>query len=249
MLYSEFGLIIILAGLSYFVLPPQLAIWGYYTALCMGLFWFGSTSLTRYKPLPLVPRYILPALPGFYILAAYLVSRLTVLSDRSSIVIRTIPVTLVVAVAAIGFWAKVHSWWQTDLPEPGALRIVKSDVLAHPHKSYLLISSDMRSSQSLAFYFGYQYPKNMDVISAADLAASRLSADKYFIFVDEDRSRFLEKHYDQINYDTAIQSLDFQRVYRSRNIALYATESTGEITELLARVAKSNRTASDHGRD
>jgi hypothetical protein len=79
----------------------------------------------------------------------------------------------------------------------------------------------------------------------ADLTRGRLPANKYFLFVDEGRSRFLTKYYGEINYDSDVQSLKLQQVYRSRNVTLYATESTSEIMELLARVTKSNRTVSD----
>lgn len=45
-------------------------IWLVYTATTLLLFWFGSTSLSSYLPLPLMPRMALPVVPGVLVLAA-----------------------------------------------------------------------------------------------------------------------------------------------------------------------------------
>ena len=52
------------------------------------------------------------------------------------------------------------------------MRIVRREVAAEPDARFLLVCSDARSPESLAFYFGYQYPTNLISVSLSEVDAS-----------------------------------------------------------------------------
>lgn len=62
------GLVHALRPLS--ALPAALRFWGAYVLVVLLAFWYGSTSLRFYNPLPASPRYLMPLLPPLAILAA-----------------------------------------------------------------------------------------------------------------------------------------------------------------------------------
>lgn len=231
MFLSQYGVVALLALFSLRSLPKSLVPWRYYAILCVVLFWFGSTSFTRYEPMPLTPRMALPAFPGLCVLAAFLSSRLMVASQRS-LINRLIPL-LILCLASLPFANYVYSWRGEPLAEEKAIAIVKHEVATHPDNNYLLICSDTNSPKSLAFYFGYEYPANLRVVFVGQLTRELLAHRKYFIFVDEDRSRYLKSEFGRPHYDDKIHSLGLPQLYHSNGFFLYESERDGDLNKLL----------------
>ena len=65
-------------------LPPGVRYWGGYLAALFVAFWFGSTSLAFYNPLPLVERFLIALLPPLCILSAVTLTHLTGRRDGAS---------------------------------------------------------------------------------------------------------------------------------------------------------------------
>jgi hypothetical protein len=223
MLYRAYGAVVVLAILSAFILPRGLRLWAIYTATCTGMFWFGPTSLTPYDVLPLHARYILPALPGLYILAAYFASRLRVAADGGAAG-NALALALVLAIACLPFVKYMRSWQRVDLGEAHAMRQVKDEVAANAGKRYALITADARSAEALKFYFGYELPKNLTMVAAAYFERSKLAADKYFLFANDDRSAFLKQAYGETVFNDAFRAAGAPLVLRQGAVSLYAAD-------------------------
>ena len=234
LLLGQYGAILLLAVLGFVVAPRSIRPWGYYSIFCLLFFWFGSTSFTRYEPMPLVGRMTLPLLPGLYILAAFMASRLSVRSERSGLINSFIPMLLVLVLAGVPFANYVKSWKWQERSEANAVGIVQKELKAHPARKVLLVCSDSRSPVSLSFYFGYRYPANLRVTSVEALTdASLRSAEKCFVFVDRKRSAFLKSAYGSPHYDDAIYSLRLKPVYKSGYVVLFASESKDALRKLI----------------
>lgn len=121
----------------------------------------------------------------------------------------------IVSLTSLPFLNYVNSWRFGSLSEAHAIATVRKEVAKEQDRKFLLVCSDSRSPKSLAFYFGYKYPRNLVVISAANLDPDRLlGSDKVFIFLDENRSRFLKSAYGLQHYDQQIRELDLQLLYQ-----------------------------------
>jgi len=229
---DQYGAIMALAVLGVFVLPKAIAPWGWYTILCVGFFWFGSTSFTRYEPMPVEPRMILPALPGLYVLAAHFSSRLALASGRRRID-SLFPYLLVLALAGLPFARYVNSWRWIDRGEQQAMCIVRSETEAHPEREYLVVCSDSRSPDALAFYFGYEFPNNVSTAFLGDLGPDLVTDRNLFVFAHENRSHSLQKMYGFVHYDEGIHALGLPRVCQSEGISLYHYDREDAGSELL----------------
>jgi len=226
-------LILVLALFGAIKAPRSVRPWGYYALSCLFFFWFGSTSFTRYEPMPLVDRMTLPILPSFYILAACLTSWLSVLSKRPTWIKSYVPILLILGLTGIPFAKYLNSWRFKELPEAKAMSIVRQEVDTHPAKQYLLVSSDTRSPNSLSFYFGYRYPDNLQVASVQGLKQNFQQSDHIFIFMDRRRSKFLQNAYGIRHYDAEINALSFPTVYASGSIVLAKIDQDKYIKHLI----------------
>ena len=56
--WTQYASLPILALCGLFVLPASRRIWGFYALITVLSFWFGSTSLTSYQPMPLMSRLV-----------------------------------------------------------------------------------------------------------------------------------------------------------------------------------------------
>jgi hypothetical protein len=231
----EYGAPVLLLALLAFVVAPQsLRPWGHYTLFCLLFFWFGSTSLSRYEPMPMDGRMTLPMLPGLLILAAYVASRLSVRSERQGWVNSSIPVLFILGIVVVPFVQHVHSQGGQGSAEANAMAIIQREVGIHPEREHLLVCSDARSPESLAFHFGYRYPVNLRVLSVGTLTEAMLdSADVRFLFIHEQRSAFLRSVYREPHYDREICSLGLAPVYAAGSVRLFRTERGQEVSRLI----------------
>jgi hypothetical protein len=208
--------------------------WGCYTVVCLLFFWFGSTSLTRYEPMPLMERMTLPLLPGLYVLAALMAARLFVNSERAGRYNSLILILLVLGVGGVPFARYVSSWRGQKLAEANAMAIVQQETTKHSETEHLLVCSDVRSPASLAFYFSYKYPANLRALSVGTLSDELLrSAGRRFVFVHKQRSTFLKSSYGHPSYDAEIDALGLAPVYESGDVKLFISEREDELRRLI----------------
>lgn len=228
--YGAFTLV--MAALGVLIAPRSIRPWFYYSASCVLLFWFGSTSFTRYEPIPLIDRMAFPLLPGFYVLAAFAISRLSLMTERPHLN-AFVPILIVIGFAGVTFSQYVKAWGQAEVPEASAIEIVRTVVKKHPERNYFLVSSDSRSPDALSFYFGYQYPKNLRVAYVGDLKANALRNDVKFIYVNKVRSEFLKSAYGTRYYDDEIDALNLASIYKSGDVELFISINNDDLSKLI----------------
>jgi hypothetical protein len=73
---GNFGIVLLPALCAMFTVPKSLRVWMVLTTFSVLLFWFGTSSLTSYQPMPFGARMLLPMLPSACLLAGYFVSDL-----------------------------------------------------------------------------------------------------------------------------------------------------------------------------
>ena len=217
MLVSQYGVpILALACLSIFVAPRSMRAWFYYTLCVLLFFWFGSTSFTTYEPMPLVDRMTLPILPALIVLAAHLTSRL----PRPRWINSSLPIFFVLLLTGIPFAGHLEGARWKALAETKAMGVVAQEVRQDAAEEILLICSDSRSPSSLAFHFGYHYPKNLRVVYFGDLTHESQLPSYVLLFRDRGRSAFLNKAYGLVHYDAELDELDRETLYESGKVTL-----------------------------
>lgn len=235
--------ILLMAIIGFIIAPQSIKPWKYFIVSCLLFFWFGSTSFTRYEPMPLVGRMSLPILPALYILASFAISRLSIVHNRPRWIDSFFPIILTLSFTGLPFIKYVISWTEKELSELNAISIVKKEVKAHPNKEYLLICSDERSPNSLSFYFEYRYPKNLYVVYPKNLTKELIYNKEIFLFIHRQRSAFLKSAYGSRHYDNEIDLLAFAPLYKSGNIELLKSkkEDNTKILILLSNHVENNK--------
>jgi len=232
-LFNEFYWFPLLALISFWVVPKHLMGWAYYVILCLGFFWFGTTSFSQYEPMPLVGRMVLPALPGIYILSAFFISKINLSFSRLPIGknIASIVFLLFLILPSVKYFHKINT---IVLHENNAMNIIKNKLIDNPEEKYILICVESYSTRALSFYFSYEYPVNLEVINFDYLNNELLSGRKIFIFVDDQRSNFLNSAYGFKKYNKQIESLHLKEIYNGNYVHLYEIHNKNEIESLLS---------------
>lgn len=262
-------LILLLAIIGLFTAPRSIRPWGQYAVCCLLFFWFGSTSFSRYEPMPLVPRMILPMLPALYILAAFTLSRYSVASDRVGWILpvfgkdvflgvfglsispnrvkwisRFFPIIVVLALTGLPFVRCVRKQFSLgkETAELAAMSIVRREVKDHPDRNFLLVCADERSPESLSFYFSYQYPENLHVVSCVNLTDALIrSNEEVLFFVNRKLSKSLKNMYGTRNYDDEIDILGLTVVYESGDVVLLRSDEPEQLKNLMAPSVPSDK--------
>lgn len=161
-----------LATLLPAVLAPWLArkedrIWVVSTGFIVALFWFGTTSLSAYAPLPMSTRMMLPVLPGILVLATLgtdgAIERLKGSRWRTPLVVAFALAVIVPGALSIRFLIT------RPRPETDAYAIVRAAV-ADPSKRVVLVCGDPRCAPISTFHFGFELPSNLTIIFAGGFA-------------------------------------------------------------------------------
>ena len=174
-LLRTLGIVLVPALFAISFIPRHLWIWAGDTFSCLFFFWFGTRSFSSYQPLPMYDRYILPVLPGLCILAGHFLANLRWprLGDRKAL--QFAPAGIVIAVSVLLFNNYLSGWRDSLWVEQLAIGAVQSDLAANPAAELLVITLESRSPGALKFFFGYDYPDNLQIISgkASDRALTR----------------------------------------------------------------------------
>lgn len=198
---------IVLAALGAIVAPPAARIWLWYTVSTIVFFWFGSTSFSRFEPMPLMYRMTLPSLPGIYILAAYGASALAVTGWQSLRVRKALSSAVVLVLLAIPWVAFVNGWRWRERPEADAMKAVVAAVSDEPGVMNTLVTGDQRSAQALPFYFGYAPPANIRFVTVPEFLQLNEPTGRVFLFTHSERAVFLRGAYGSTSFEREIQSL------------------------------------------
>ncbi len=155
------------AVLAPWLLRKEDRIWLVSTAAIVALFWFGSTSLSAYAPLPMSTRMMLPVLPGILVLATLAtdgaLERLEGSRWRTPLVVAFALAVIVPGAASIRFLVT------RPRPETAASAIVRA-AAADPARRVVLVCGDPRCAPIATFYFGFKPPPNVTIVFAGDFA-------------------------------------------------------------------------------
>jgi hypothetical protein len=169
MFVKMFHLALVASGFGIWRATGPMRVWAAATVAALALFWFGSASVSAYEPLPLLPRMVLPALPGVIVLAAYGVDRgLAAIADarwRRAIVL---------VIAGVATFRAVHRTAplvSAAQPEMEIYRTLRAEVDDPRSGGMILVCSDDRLAAINVFYFGFEPPQNLAIYDARDFAS------------------------------------------------------------------------------
>lgn len=210
-----------LAMLSIVVTPRPVFYWAYYGLVCLFFFWFGTTSFSEYQPLPLEGRMVTPMLPASLILAAYLISQLSVYSKRPSWINSCLPVFLILTISGLQLAIYLRDWKAEEkFSEIKAINAVRERVNESPSKNFILLCSDEWSPDALEFYFGYRYPENLKAVYLGDFEPGAHEADYAFNFIHRFRSNQMFSWFGIPHYDSEIDRLSLPVLFENEEISL-----------------------------
>ncbi len=169
LLISLFGATLLPVVVAPWLVKDRGRIWLVATLTIVGLFWFGSTSLAAYAPLPLSPRMLLPALPGIVVVAALATDR-ALERTAGSRWRRVIAVGLVGALVVPAV-ISIAAFLGRTRPQAVAYGELHAEVGEGNHQ-IVLVCDDNRCTGISEFYFGFEVPANLTILTIADLAST-----------------------------------------------------------------------------
>ena len=137
----------------------------FFTLTCFLLFIFGSVGLSKYQPMPLRMKFIIPALPGFIILISQAISdiKIDTIRLRKSFVLLVI--IFMFDVNLYKYLNDIKDRGKNELIENASMQYLKKHLLKNYKNKHLMLCSDSRSHKFLKNYFSFKYPENLSVHS------------------------------------------------------------------------------------
>lgn len=224
LILEHFGIIFLPALATAFFLPANLRIWGFATLCTVLLYWFGTTSLVSYQPMPLFDRMLLPALPGMCILAAYGITHVL-----RPVALRHLAAVGVVAIAAYQFNAYVQSWKDIRWFEKEAVDVLKQDMADNDQLATLVVTLDTRSPLVMEFFFQYAYPEVLTVVAADEFQnwtgdqVGRFQ--RIYLYQDRQMANFLHAAYGEPLLELTTPPALTVRLYEGAGITLDSLKS------------------------
>jgi hypothetical protein len=142
-------------------------IWLFATAGYVLMFWFGSSSLSAYAPLPISGRMMLPILPGIVVIAAIACDG--VLLRFTSVRWR---IALTLAISAAVMYPAGRAMVAAAVrpaPESAAFATLRAEA-ADSRRRVIVVCGEPRCVPIARFYFGLAVPANVTILSAIDFA-------------------------------------------------------------------------------
>jgi hypothetical protein len=168
LLWRMFGVVLAPAIVGAVVVRGRERVWCVAALSIVGLFWFGSSSPIAYAPLPLIDRMAYPAIPELAILAALGVD--AVLDRCRGARVRAAIVLAIVAVVARREIKTIADLCARDQPEAKAYAWLRDDVAAG--RDVVLVCGDPRCPAITGYYFEFDVPRNLTVVTLDDFAKS-----------------------------------------------------------------------------
>lgn len=195
-------------------------IWCVAAAAFVALYWFGSSSVSAYAPLPISPRMVLPALPPILVLAALACDRAL---DELHRVPWRVAIAVVIALAIAGPPARaMYSLVVRAHPERAVFARVRADVDAEPAQRFVIVCGEPRCVQIGGFYFGFELPPNATVIFANDFAEAAMPAGARVVaVVNFPRAAGARRTNPDLDRTEAIATLKLPVLAGNKNVKLY----------------------------
>jgi len=175
LLYRMFRAMLVPVVLSPWLVRGRDRIWVVATAAIILLYWFGSSTLAGYLPLPPHRRMLLAALPGLLVLAALATDAAV---DRLGRRIRDpqLPATLGLAFAAclvVPHVATLRKRIFVERPDSAAYAALRAGAAATTDR-LVVVCADADCPGYTRFYFGWSPPANVAIVTAPEFAAAPL---------------------------------------------------------------------------
>jgi hypothetical protein len=211
-------------------------LWWIATAAFALLYWFGSTTMSAYVPLPISPRMVLPLLPGLLVLAALasdqLIDRLDGSRWRQLIVVVFATAVVVPSARAIA------SIVRRARPETAAFAALREEVAADPNRRVVLVCGEPRCTAISTFYFGFELPPNLTVVLATDFAQAPLQPGATIrALVNLPRSGGARRTDPHSEMTAPIEALKLPRIAGNRNVSLYDASDGARLWSALRAAA------------
>jgi hypothetical protein len=219
MFVGMFGLTLVPAVLAPLWLRGTERFWWVATAALVLLYWFGSTSMKSYSPLPLVQRMVLPLLPGILVLAALATDRALDRLPASRWWKLGVAGFLLAAIAP-GIFAIAVAVSRTA-SERASFAALRAEV-ADPSRRFVLVCGERRCVDVSEIYFGFVPPPNLSVMFAGDFARAPLpehATVRTLVNLSRGRvARAVDPHNDMT---LAIVALELPPIVWHRRVRLY----------------------------
>jgi hypothetical protein len=169
MLVAMFGATLVPVVLSPWLIRDRDRIWPVATAVIALCYWFGSSTMSAYLPLPITQRMIVPVLPCLLATAA-IAGDAALDRWRRSHVIAGVCALAIVAQAAVPIVVGVRR----PHPEMDAFALVKREAAADPTRPLVIVCGEPRCAMIGNFYFGFAPPPNVTMPLARELSSTPL---------------------------------------------------------------------------
>jgi hypothetical protein len=188
-------------------------IWCVAAATFAACYWFGSSSLSAYVPLPISPRMTLPILPPLLVCAALAIDAVI---DRWRIA--AIVVAIAIAAPALrvayGLAFRAH-------PEAQAFAELRRE-LNGSGAPMTLVCGEPRCLAIAPWYFGFAPPPSITFVHANDFAAApRPTGTRVRVLVNRVRSPGAARTDPKSDRTGAITELDLPALAGNKNVTLY----------------------------
>ena len=220
LLYQMFGATLVPVVLAPWLVRGRDRIWWWATATIVLFYWFGSSTLSEYMPLPISQRMLIPVLP-FILVTATLAAdagldRWRMTGARLALVIVLAGAILVPAVLSI------RATIGHGRPETEAFAALRRDVAADPARHVVLVCGEPRCVSIAGFYFAFEPPPNLNVTYAGDFArAPRPDHVTVRALVNLIRSAGVRRADPHADLTAPIDQLELPRIVWHKDVHLY----------------------------
>jgi hypothetical protein len=171
MLFGMFKLALLPVVLAPWLVRGRDRLWLVAAATIGLMFWFGSSSLSTYIPLPISRRMVWPLIPLLIVLSALATDAAL---DRLRDVRWRLGLGLVFAVCLVyPHVDSVRKRVSFDRPETAAYAALRAEV-ASTTDPVVLLCGDYRCGVIADLHFGFEVPENLVVINVVDFPTARL---------------------------------------------------------------------------
>jgi hypothetical protein len=218
LLVTMFQALLVPALASPWLVRGRDRIWPVATLVFVLLYWFGSSSLSAYSPLPISQRMILPVLPVLLVTA-------TLAADAALERFRgtrwLAPLAIIVALA-IGLPAAraMFGLATRPTPETDAFALLRAE--ARDGKPLTIVCAEPRCVAIGNFHFGFRVPPHVRLLSAEQFAGATLPAqDRVRALVHLGRAKGVRRTNPELDRTGAIEALKLRALYSHRTVRVY----------------------------
>ena len=214
-----FSITLIPVALSPWLVRGRDRLWVVAAASTIGLFWFGSSSLTAYAPLPMSQRMALQALPPILVVAA--IATDSAFERWPSVRVKLGGAIAIIALLFAPYVRAVMTQVRRGHPEAAAYAELRHEVL-ELNDRVVLVCGEPRCTSIANFYFDFAIPPRLTVVLATDFARFERPADAVVrAIVNLPRSKGARSQDPHSEMSGEIIAAHLPILYDSRDIKLY----------------------------